>query len=261
VISTRYQGFLVMVLLCGLMVVGRPSMLPAQVGTASLGGFVTDPSGAAIPNASVRLESVSEKYSRIAATGASGQYALPALPPADYRLVVGAPGFSTQTRTGISLASGQGSTLDVTLALSSTKQQVTVEAALPLLDTTTATVGAELWGQQFVSLPMVARSFTTLIKTLPGVATVPNADSAGSAGINGTSILPAVYGQRQRDNAYAVDGMIALEPNFQRLARIPPPRSQKKGTRSREKSVWGAQRPPCLGVRPAFAKGSRPALT
>src|SRR5712672_758833 len=81
--------------------------LPAQVGTASLGGFVTDATGASVPNASVALKSVLQKYTRDAVTSTAGEYAIPALPPGEYELVVTAAGFLAATKTGIHLSSGQ----------------------------------------------------------------------------------------------------------------------------------------------------------
>ena len=80
--------------------------LSAQVGAASLGGFVTDATGSSIPNASVALKSVLQKYTRDAVTSRAGEYAIPALPPGEYELVVTAAGFLAATKTGIRLSSG-----------------------------------------------------------------------------------------------------------------------------------------------------------
>src|SRR5258708_26908722 len=139
--SPRNVEFLVMVLLYGVTVIFHPNILTAQVGTASLSGFVTDPSGAPIPNASVTLESVSEKYKRPTSTSTAGQYTLHALPPGEYKLVVEAPLFGTETRTGVSLSAGQASTLNVELKVGRTSTEITVSAAPPLLQTGNATLG------------------------------------------------------------------------------------------------------------------------
>src|SRR5262249_11172996 len=129
--------------------------LRGQVGTASLAGLVTDPTGASVVNATVTLESITQKYSRSTVTGAAGEYKIPALPPGEYKLVIQASGFQTATETGVSLSSGQASTLGVTLALAGTSEQVTVSEAPPLLQTESATLGTTIPGRHVTELPIL----------------------------------------------------------------------------------------------------------
>src|ERR1017187_9652370 len=110
----------------GLVLAVTLAPVQAQVGTASLGGLVTDPTGATIRQATVTLESVTQKYSRSTATNTAGEFKIPALPPGDYKLLISKSGFSPATETGISLTSGQASTLDVRLTVAGSSQQVTV---------------------------------------------------------------------------------------------------------------------------------------
>jgi hypothetical protein len=91
---------------------------------------------------------------------------------------VTAGGFQAQTFTNILLTSGQGSTLNVSLSVSQAVQQVTVNEAPPLLESTTATLGSEVDSQQFTQLPQLGRNFTTLVSILPGVNPVPGADAS-----------------------------------------------------------------------------------
>jgi hypothetical protein len=66
-------------LLC--LVSGLPPTLHAQTETASISGSVTDPTGAVVPNATVRLMDVDRGRQREVASGNSGFYALPAFVP------------------------------------------------------------------------------------------------------------------------------------------------------------------------------------
>ena len=133
--------------------------LQAQVGTASLSGTVTDPTGSVIPNATVTLDSTLQKYSRATVTGSAGEYTIPALPPGEYKLVVSSAGFLPATRTDISLSSGQASTLNVQLAVAGGAEQVTVSEAPPLLQTTTATLGTTIPARHMTDLPVLAAVF------------------------------------------------------------------------------------------------------
>jgi len=120
----------------------------AQVGTATLSGTVTDASGAVIPGAEVVLKSSLQQFSRQTVTEANGAYVIPAIPPGRYDLAIRAKGFADDTHTDISLDSGQASTLNITMNVAGSTQQVSVSEAPPLLQTTTATVGTVVATEQ-----------------------------------------------------------------------------------------------------------------
>lgn len=204
----------------------------AQVGTATLSGTVTDSSGGVITGAEVSLESTLQQFRRETVTDSRGEYVIPAIPPGNYKLVVLARGFSDETRTDIPLGSGQASTLNVTLKVAGSTQQVLVSEAPPLLQTTTATVGSVIQSEQIHELPLLGRSFTSLLLTAPGVSTNPTprggplgattgANSAITNPFIGTN--PSINGQRWRDNNYTLDGVENNEPLFNGIPMQPPP--------------------------------------
>jgi hypothetical protein len=67
--------------------------LKAQIGTATLSGSVTDPTGALIPAAHVSLQSMTEKAHRETVSDPAGVYFIPSILPGTYQLVVTAQGF------------------------------------------------------------------------------------------------------------------------------------------------------------------------
>src|SRR5215471_11631725 len=79
----------------------------AQFTTASLGGIVTDSTGAAVPEANVTVENVDTNLTRTATTGHDGSYLFPVLPIGTYRLSVAKAGFSEYKQVGIKLAVNQ----------------------------------------------------------------------------------------------------------------------------------------------------------
>jgi carboxypeptidase family protein len=205
--------------------------LKAQLATATLSGVVSDPTGAGIPGAQVTLQSTLEQASRETVTDSTGAYVIPAILPGTYQLVVRASSFQTQTLINIVLVAGQGSTLNATLTVAKAVTEVEVKEAPPLLQTTTATVGSEVTGTQFVALPLLGRSFQSLLAILPGVAYVStdayNFSIGGGGGYDslGASVNPSVYGQRNRDNNYTIDGVPNDQVSYNGIPMYPPPES------------------------------------
>lgn len=101
-----------------------PAALMAQ-NNGSLRGQVTDPSGAAIPNASVTLTGPNNAV-KVGQTDSSGNYAIAGLAPGQYTVRVMAPGFTLFEKNGLDLASGRVSNLDIPLSVQVEKQEVTV---------------------------------------------------------------------------------------------------------------------------------------
>lgn len=112
-------------LLCTLLFLTSSSLLFAQA-TTSLGGRVTDSSGAIIPNATVTLKMTTTGVTRVNATSSGGEYQFSQLAPGRYTLLVTAPGFGSVEKTNMELLVSQPATLNVVLTVASVQQQVTV---------------------------------------------------------------------------------------------------------------------------------------
>ena len=98
--------------------------------TGTLRGQVADPSGAVIPQASLTVTS-SAGVSRTGTSDATGQYAIPGLPPGQYTVTVQATGFSPFTSPPVRIAAGQTQHLNVSLTIQMEQQQVQVSADTP----------------------------------------------------------------------------------------------------------------------------------
>src|ERR1700679_2684791 len=101
-----------------------PAALLAQ-NTGSLHGQVTDPSGAAIPNASVTLTGPNNTV-KVGQTDNSGNYTINGLAGGQYMVRVLAPGFTIFEKPGFDVAAGRPTTLDIPLAVQVEKQEITV---------------------------------------------------------------------------------------------------------------------------------------
>lgn len=195
----------------------------AQVGNSSLSGVVSDSSGAAIPRAQVTLHRADEFFVRSTTAGSDGAYVIPTLPPGRYQLTVSASGFGTEETQPFELSSGQVGSLNVTLKVAKQTAQIEVESATPLLQTTSASLGTVLSQREMTSIPLLGRSFLNALSLAPGVVPVPPAGSTTNHSPVNQSTIPSVFGQRQKDNNFLIDGVENRDANLLGVAIYPPP--------------------------------------
>jgi Carboxypeptidase regulatory-like domain len=207
-----------------------PLMAHAQVGNSGLSGVISDPSDAAIPNAQITLHGADESIVRTATTGGQGAYVIPTLPPGRYSLTVVAPGFESQQTQPFELSSGQTGSLNVKMKVAGQSTQVVVEDAPPLLQTTSESLGAVISEKEMASIPLLGRSFLNAISLAPGVVPVPPAGSTTNHSPVSQNVMPSVYGQRQKDNNFLMDGVENRDPNLLGVAIYPPPDAIKEMT-------------------------------
>ncbi len=165
--------------------------------TTSLGGRVTDGSGAIVPGANVKLTSPSTGTSRSANTSSTGDYVFSQLAPGRYELIVSSPGFATAERTSLDLLVSQPATVNVVLKVATTNSEITVSAGIqPVLNTTDATLGNAFEGQQIQDLPIEGRNVPDLLSLQPGVTFLGRTDgNTGTTSVGNTSAIHAAEPQ------------------------------------------------------------------
>src|SRR5712692_1129514 len=104
--------------------------------SVSITGFVTDPSGAPIPSASVTAKNLETGALRHSLTDEAGRYFVLSLPVSEYELHVSKPGFQNGLRSGIHLVIGQEAQVDFRLLLKEMETGITVVAEAPMVGTT-----------------------------------------------------------------------------------------------------------------------------
>jgi hypothetical protein len=186
-----------------------PMPFLAQTTTSTILGSVSDPGGAVIPGATVRVINETTGDSRSTITSETGAFIFPSLLPATYTLRVELPGFQTLQRTGNSLT--PNSRLDVgqlKLALGALTQTVSVEANLAQVETASAENSALISREQFNMIPSKGRDLTNMLRMLPGVQMTADQDALGGATGFGATI-GAVQGTRSAQQNLTVDGLLA----------------------------------------------------
>src|SRR5580704_8826845 len=171
---------------------------------AQIQGRVSDPSGALIAKATVRVVDQQTGIERKTETNGSGQFTLPGLTPSLYQIFVQAAGFSTAGSSAITLNVGQIAVLDFTLHVGSGSEVVNVSASELGLNTTDGSVSTVIDRQFVENLPLNGRSFQSLLYLTPGIT--PNQASANSPYSQGQFV---VNGQRGDANYWMVDGVSA----------------------------------------------------
>lgn len=173
-----------------------PVSLRAQIDTGSITGIVRDNSGAVIPGAKITLTNDATSVRIATASTPTGNYDFSGLVPGIYTIEVEAAGFENYVVHGAVVHVQQVLTIDLPLSPGSVKQQVTVTAAVPLLQAQNAAVGQTITNETVNDLPLATRDWGSLAQLSAGVAAAPaggvTADSGSSESayfaVNGTSV-------------------------------------------------------------------------
>lgn len=196
----------------------------AQTTNGLITGSVTDPSGAAVPDAKVDATNQTTHQVRTATSDSSGNYVIPQLPPGEYTVAANKQGFSIENRSGIVLQVNASVTLDFRLSVSSVGQSVTVTSEPPALNTTSATIMDVTAHHTIVGLPLNGRQFTQLTLLAPGaVAQEPSNQAASTVAIGAGGGFVNVNGQNSRENNFTMDGTLNNNTLVDFYAITPPP--------------------------------------
>ena len=118
----------------------------AQISGSAINGTVTDATGAVVPKALVTITSVATGFVRTVLTSEGGAYVISDIPPGVYEVSAEAAGFKKAVLSDVRLFVGQTATTDIHLEIGQITESVAVNAAVPLLDETTAQVGTVIEG-------------------------------------------------------------------------------------------------------------------
>jgi outer membrane receptor protein involved in Fe transport len=171
--------------------------------TGTFLGTVSDPSGAAVPEASVRVIREGTGFERTTSTGPDGAYQLLQIPAGRYRIIVEKTGFQRAEKAGLELSAGQTLRVDLNLAVGAVTETVQVEARIAQVDTATANVGSTIFGSHVQELALNTRSFTQLVRLQPGV----NSMQAQQPGFGSNTGVPFSFnGSQTSANNWLLDG-------------------------------------------------------
>ena len=186
-----------------LLIMGLCSQLAAQsLQTGDIQGTVTDPSGAVVPGATVKLRSLSTGAAQTTTANGTGDYRFTLLKPGQYAVSATETGFQTVERT-IDVAVGQIATAPITLQVGQATQTVEVTEEAPLISSSPSQ-NTNYTYTQVQLLPSAGGDITNIAFTVPGVV-VNGTGGYGNFTING---LPAT------SNLFTINGENDMDPYF-----------------------------------------------
>ncbi len=159
----------------------------SEVGTATLNGAVTDPSGAAVAGAKVSIANKATGLSRETETSAIGFYTLLRLPVGTYDLKVEMQGFKASTRTGVVLSVGAVATLDLRLEIGTATEVVNVTADVGMVETSRSQTSTVINARAVGDLPVNGRNFLEFVLLSPLVNRDPRGGDLSFGGQRGTA--------------------------------------------------------------------------
>jgi hypothetical protein len=202
-----------------------------QSTNATLSGIVQDSQGAVIPKASVIVTQIDTGQSRTTQSGVDGHYAITELPIGDYKITASSTGFKTLLIPSVTLQVNQSAVVNLTLAVGSVTEQVTVTTQLPLLNTESSSVGQVVQNQSIESQPLNGREFWQLVALVPGASYTPGGQGTITGGgslrasvvnvqINGTGFIWNGWLMDGADITEYEQGGTNVQPNVDALAEF-----------------------------------------
>jgi hypothetical protein len=177
------------------------SLIAAQSAEATISGFITDQTNAAVVGAAVSATNTATGQRSQATADENGFYTLRALPIGTYVINIEKQGFRKYVRENLVLTTGQQLSLDVRLDVGAMTESVTVNAQASLLETRTSEQSQLVEARNIADMPLGDRRTMNII-ALTGAAVFINYDSGGKPNFS------LAGGRTQSQNFYMDGGSI-----------------------------------------------------
>jgi hypothetical protein len=161
-------------------------------------GNVTDQSGGVVSGATVTIIDKDRGVARTLTTDEAGEYNAPTLIPGDYTVRAEAKGFKKVERQNVVLEVGHEVRIDLTLQPGAQEQTITITEAVPLVETTNATLGGTLENTEINDMPLNGRNYQNLMALRPGIMVQPG----------GSPWSQSTNNMRPDETVWMMDGVI-----------------------------------------------------
>ncbi len=198
---------------------------PAAYGQASSSsdavGRVSDSTGASVPGATIHLINNATGAERTATSNDSGDWSVPNLPPANYKVRVEKAGFKTTEIPSLDVEIGKTANGSVTLNVGERTETVEVSTMPAQLQTSEATVGQVISQKQITDLPLNGRNVLQLATLAPGVSPPQQGQTGNPNRTGNRNLYITVDGGRGSSTNYVLDGTYIRSVRFNNMAMQP----------------------------------------
>jgi hypothetical protein len=151
-----------------LVVAALPAIGSAQTDQGKFTGTVHDSTGAFVDGARVTVRNDRTGEERTALSNTQGFFFIGSLKPSTYTIKTDKPGFAPIEYPAMPLAVGQELKLDFELHPAGIEEAITVTAAAPVLDLSSARIGVNVSAREVDGLPVNGRQMSQLLLQAPG---------------------------------------------------------------------------------------------
>src|SRR4030088_149191 len=173
-----------------------PALL-SQGSTGRILGGVTDQTGGNVAGATVTITDVQRGSPRTLITDNDGEYIALDLLPGIYMVRAEMKGFKAFERKNVLVETGKDVRVDVVLSTGSMTETIVITEDVPMVDTTSTTLGGTISNEIINDLPLNGRNYQNLISLRPGTAVYPG----------GGPWTQTTNGIRPEDTSFIVDGI------------------------------------------------------
>ncbi len=186
-------------------------------------GRVTDPTGAVIPRARVKITNEETSVALEIRTNGEGNYIAPYLVPGRYSVAVSVDGFRRAVQPGVVVQINDRIELNLTLEVGATADSVIISAESPQLQTATSDLG-QVADRRFLESTLLTSSVLELANMAPGVLATGSLGFGNTMSNSQNNIAVNGGSGTQSGNDVTIDGSPALAPRQSGLAvGIPMP--------------------------------------
>lgn len=196
--------------------------LAAQT-SGEITGRISDPSGAAVPAATLTLKNTSTNAVRTTVSTDSGDYTFPSVAPGTYLIRTEHPGFKVVLKDRVEVQVQQTIRLDFTMEVGQVSESIEVAASATMVEAENASLGTVVEQKSIAELPLNGRNYLGLVMMAANVNTMapPAGQAQSRQGGDRANQSISTAGQRIMFDYFTLDGVNNTDPNFNTYVVLP----------------------------------------